>query len=249
MNHWLRNVVAALALVVPVLAQGSVVAHASSFVGDDLQGYYPNTTVYQTQYLQGRNYVVNPSSYAVLWFERQDQYTFLQHNGQPGGSQAACNTDYLSWWPDHYLRYVKTINSCGSQTTDIDYYGTQGNPIIFLPEFWDGNPWVLSGTSSATYSVNGTVTCTGTSAWTARIYGVELIAPGESGLHWRTSQTLSLGGSGCAPTTHWQEDYWLVQDLPSPNGPQKALKRTQGGDLDTTYPAWNIWMDDWAARP
>jgi hypothetical protein len=245
MINRLRTLLVALALAVPLLGLGGAPAHAQSFAGDDLASYYPNTALYQTQYLQGRNYVTDPPGSAVLWFVRQDQYTFLQHNGQPGGPQADCNTDYLSWWPDGFLRYVRTINSCGAHTTDIDYF-TQNDPIILLPHFWDGNPWTVSGTSTAVYRIDGTVACTGTNAWTARIYGVEQMAPGELGLHFRTSQTLSLTGSACAPTTHWQEDLWLVQDLPGPNGPQKALKRTQGGNLDAGYPAWNIWMDDWA---
>jgi len=238
-----------VALVAVAVTSGVTPAQAASFVGDDLQGYYPNSALYQTEYLQGQNYVVSPPSYAVLWFERQDQYTFLQHNFAPSDPKARCHTDYLSWWPDHFLRYVKTVDSCGAQTTTIDY-GTQGNPIIYLPDLWNGSTWSLSGSSPAVYTVDGLVECTGTNRWSAQILGVEEMAPGEFGLHWRSNQTLTLSGSACAPTTHWQEDYWLVQDLPSPSGPQKGLKRTQGGDLDrSTYPDWNIWMDDWAGLP
>ena len=240
----LLEVLAVVAVMTASLATGTTSVRASSFAGDDLRAYYPSVPAYQTEYLQGYNYVTSPQRYAVLWFQRQDQYTFLQHNGAPGGPQASCNTDYLSWWSDHFLRYVRTINSCGAQTTDIDY-GGQGNPIILLPESWDGRAWSLGGTSPAAYRINGQTVCTGTNAWRAQIFGVEQMAPGEFGLHWRTTQTLTMAGQPCAPTTHWQEDYWLVQDLPSPTGPQKGLKRTQGGDLDTTYPAWNIWMDAW----
>jgi hypothetical protein len=237
-------------------------AAVPSFVGEDLRDYYPNLALYRTQYLRGYNYVTSPPSYAVLWFEQKDSSTFLQHNGAPGDEQASCNTDYLSWWDDGFLRYVRTVNSCGAHTTDIDYM-TQNDPIILLPQSWDGRPWSFSSSSPAVYTVDGHPACSGTNAWTAQVLGVEQMAPGDYGLHFRTTQTLTLrvdpafdwstfdGGSPCAPTTHWQEDYWLVQDLPiDGGGTTKGLKRTQGGDLDvTTYPAWNIWMDEWAALP
>jgi hypothetical protein len=187
----LVEVLAVLTVLTASLGASATAARASSFVGDDLRAYYPNASVYPTEYLQGYSYVGNSPTRAVLWFQRQDQYTFLQHNGDPGGPQASCNTDYLSWWPDHFLRYVRTINSCGTQTTDIDY-GTQGNPIILLPESWDGNAWSLGGSSPAAYRINGRTACTGTNAWLAQVLGVEQMAPGEVGLHWRTTQTLTM---------------------------------------------------------
>jgi hypothetical protein len=212
----------------------------SGFVDDDLSTYYPAADGARW-YLKGSNYVTQPPSYAVLWFQWQDSMTFLQHNGAPDGPQASSNTDQLSWWPDGYLRYVRTINSCASQTTVIDY-GTTGSPIIYLPRTWQGSNWRLDGVSPAVYSVDGQVTCTGSNTWTAQILGVERMTPTEVGLHWRSIQTLNLAGSACAPVTHWQEDYWLVRDLPGPTGPTRGLKRTKGGNLDSGI-GWDIWFD------
>jgi hypothetical protein len=246
------------AIVLTNLAAAGGTTDPASFVNDDLRTYYPNISVYQSQFLQGGNYApgaynyaAQKPSYAVLWFQAQDQYTFLIHNGAPGGSQASCNSDYLSWWNDGFLRYVKTVNTCNGDTSVIDY-GTGGNPIIFLPQRWNGEPWKLQGSSPAVYTSccsSGTIYCTGSNDWQAEIFGVDQAAPGVFGLHWRTTQTLKLNGSGCAPTTHWQEDYWLVQDLPGPNGPQKGLKRTAGGNRDIPWPSWDIWMDRWTNLP
>jgi hypothetical protein len=246
------------AIVISGVANAADTIAPSSFVNDDLRTYYPNTSLYQTQYLKGGNYTPSAYNYdaqipgpAVLWFQTQDQFTFLVHNGAPGGPQASCNADYLSWWPDHFLRYVKTVNSCSGDTRVIDY-GTGGNPIIFLPERWDGRPWNLSGSSPAVYTSccsSGTIYCTGTNDWQAQIFGVDQMVPGAYGLHWRTTQTLKLTGDGCAPVTHWQEDYWLVRDLPSFNGPQKGLKRTLGGNRDIAWPTWDIWIGSWTTLP
>jgi hypothetical protein len=108
----------------------------------------------------------------------------------------------------------------------------------------------LTGSSPAVYTrccdPQNTFSCTGANEWQADILGVDQVSPGVYGLHWRTTQTLKLTGPGCAPVTHWQEDYWLVQNLPGPNGPQKGLKRTEGGNRDIPWPTWNIWMADWA---
>lgn len=254
MKTLLLGTLAAMALTSLAAADGAT-DPASAFVNDDLRSYYPNISQYQTQFLQGGNYtpgaynyVAEMAAYAVLWFEKRDQFTFVIHNGAPGGPQASCNSDYLSWWNDGFLRYVKTVNTCGSDTTVIDY-GTAGNPIIFLPQYWNGVPWNLNGSSPAVYSRNGTISCTGVNDWQAQIFGVDEMAPGVFGLHWRTTQTLRLNGAGCAPTTHWQEDYWLVRDLSSPNGPQKGLKRTEGGNRDIPWPTWDIWMSNWTTLP
>jgi hypothetical protein len=227
-------------------------AVSDSFVGQDLSAYYPGAGL-NGMYLTGANYVSSPPSSAVLWDQAQDSMTFLQHNWSPSDSKAACHTDQLSWWPDGYLRYVKTTDACGPDTTVIDY-GTKGNPIIFLPRVWNGKPWQLSGSSPAVYRINGQVQCTGTDSWVAKILGVDQVAPGEFGLHWQTRQTTTWatggvpGGCWAGTVTNWQEDYWLVNDLPSPSGPMKGLKRSKGGNLSGAD-NWDVWMDRWAPLP
>jgi hypothetical protein len=232
---------------------------AAAFAGADLRAYYPNLDRYQTQYLEGRNYVPHPDApdRAVLWFERQDQWTWRMYNWAPEDPGRRCHYDQLSWWDDGYLRYVRTVDGavdgCGSQRTEIVY----DPPIIFLPTVWSGQPWRLDGTSTARYLVDGQRRCEGTTSWTAEIPGVEQIAPGEAGLHWRTTQTTAwttgdvVGGCYAGYATRWQEDYWLTNQLPDLGGVRQArgLKRTKGGNLDAPATGWDIWMDRWAALP
>lgn len=227
---------------------------AQAFVRQDLSSYYPGLGL-RGDYLQGQNSVTSPPSPSVLWFERQDRYTFLQYNSRPGSAQSRCNADQLSWWPDGYLRYVKTTNACGSHPNVIDFSGA---PIVFLPRTWDGNPWQLSGSSPAVYSVDGVVRCTGTTAWMAQILGVEEISPGELALHWRTTQSTRWatgdvqGGCFAGTTLRWQEDYWFTRQLPGPRsgpGHRLGLKRARGGNLDVATGQWDIWMNRWASLP
>lgn len=220
----------------------------------DLAAMYPNLNAYATQYLTGHNYLPGPNpAPAVLWFENVDGTTFRQHNWGP---PEPCHSDYLSWWSDGYLRYVKTVDACPgtNPATTIDY-GTTGSPIIYLPRVWDGGAWSRSGSSPAVYSLGTATACTGTNAWTATILGWEDMAPGERGLHFRSVQTTSWvtgavpGGCAAGYATHWQEDYWLVADLPGPAGPTPGLKRTKGGNLDNGAGSWDIWFDRWTPLP
>jgi len=242
----IASVVAALLLTLVALPRGP---GRADWAGDVLADYYPGTST--GTYLIGYNYVSQPPSVTVLWNDRQDADTFRQHNWGP---YQRCHTDQLSWWAevDGYLRYVSTTDTCTpGQSTAIIY----SIPIIFLPRTWSGSYWSLTGTSSATYVINGITRCTGTTAWKAEILGLETIAPNEVGLHWRTTQTTTwatgdvTGGCWAGAITHWQEDYWFVNDLPGPNGPAKGLKRTKGGNLDVDAGRWDIWFDRWAALP
>jgi len=223
------------------------------FVGQDLRGYYPNLARYRTQYLEGDSYRPDPSHLSVLWFERQDQQTFLVYNSPPDSPQARCRYDELSWWEDGYLRYIQTADACGPRRTEIVYDA----PIIFLPRRWDGQPWHLDGQSGARYYVDGTLRCVGTNRWTAEILGVEQVAQADSDLHWRTTQTTTWstgdvsGGCYTGTVTHWQEDYWLTGRLLDPSGARhgKGVQRTMGGNLDEHDQTWDIRMARWVPLP
>jgi hypothetical protein len=242
---------AAFLLLAPLPAHAS----AAPSIGDDLRTYYPNSSLYTTEYLNGHNYLPDPTnpSWSVLWFQAQDQHTYFMYNSDPASPTATCHSDQLSWWPDGYLRYVRTVDQCGQHLTIMDF---GSSPIIFLPQVWSGGAWSLSGSSPATYSVDGGVRCTGTTVWLAQVLGVEWVTATEQGLHWRTTQMTAwatgdvTGGCWAGYATRWQEDYWLVTDLPSPSGsPARGLRRTKGGNLDDGSGNWDVWMDSWATLP
>jgi hypothetical protein len=219
----------------------------------DLKSYYPNPDLFKNYYLEGKNYLPNASSpsRSVLWFEPQDQWSFKLYNSAPSDPiYARCNWDLLSWWDDGFLRYSKTHNDCpGSTPNDIVY----DPPIIFLPKVWNSTtPWSLSASSSATYSENGVVKCTGIINYTGKILGIEQIATNEPGIHWNTAQTTSWtsgnvpGKCATGSITNWQEDYWLTDILPIQNGSTaKGLKRSKGGNIDITSDNWDVLFDSW----
>jgi hypothetical protein len=220
----------------------------------DLKKYYPNTAQYETKYLEGFNYITGAPQRSVLWFEKQDQWTFKTYNSGPEDINSRCHYDELSWWDDNTLRYSKTHHECpGSASNEIVYDA----PIIFLPRYWDkaNGKWTYSGSSSAKYYENGGLRCTGTNAYVAEIIGEEEIAPGQKGIHWRTTQTTSwqtgdvAGKCFAGYTTRWQEDYWLSK-LPMPNGKlAEGLKRSKGGNLDNSNSSWDVWFDNWKYLP
>ena len=97
--------------------------------------------------------------------------------------------------------------------------------------------------------------CKGYNDWTANIVGLEQIAPGETGIHWKTYQETTWTDGpgvqgGCWPgtITKWQEDYWLTDQLPWNNTVAKALKRSKGGNLNGAD-NWDIWFDKWQLLP
>src|SRR5262249_20508345 len=189
----------------------------------DLRSYYPNTALYTTQYLSGHNYLPDPThpTWSVLWFEAEGARTYRMYNSDPASPQARCHWDQLSWRPDGYLRYAKTVDTCTSSPVVTDFSAA---PIIFLPQSWDGvTPWRLGGSTPVTHSVGGLIRCTGITVWLAQIFGWEPLTPQDHAIHWRTTQLTNwtTGSGDCAAGTavRWQVDYWLMHTLESPAGP------------------------------
>jgi hypothetical protein len=219
----------------------------------DLRSYYPNAAHDVTQYLSGHNYLPDPAhpTLSVLWFEAQDAYTYRMYNSDPASIHARCHWDQLTWWPDGYLRYVKTVDTCTGSPVVTNFTAA---PIIFLPQRWDGvTPWTLAGSAQVTHSVDGLIRCIGTTVWLAQILGWEQLTPRDHAIHWRTTQvtTWTNGTGDCEPGTavRWREDYWLTNALPSPVGAAKGLKRASGGNVDSTIGNWDVWMNAWVSLP
>lgn len=231
--------------------------------GVDLSAYYPNTTLSPGFYLDGRNYRPDGTSFpSVLWFENvSPSGSFKLYNAGP---YHRCHWDLLRWTAT--LAYSQTHNdptdpACGGRATDTVY----SPAITFLPKTWDGTPWTQSGRSTASFSENGALACSGTNNWTANVYGWELIDPptGLMAIHWRTSQTTNwswddghrvAGDCAAGTTTNWQEDYYLIDNLPVTGDPAvtsgKGLKRTAGGNLATSPCCdWDVWFDAWRKLP
>lgn len=231
----------------------------------DLKAYYPNETVATSQYLEGNNYISGVPNQTVLWFEKQDQYTFKMYNAAPQNADRRCNYDVLSWWNDNTLRYSETYNNCGDYPENKVVYDS---PIIFLPRTWDSaKPWELTQTTSAKYYEKSSgapaslqLRCTGTTVYTAKIIGIENLTqkPIEPAIHWQTTQTttwntgLVPGRCAAGYKTRWQEDYWLVDSLKTQtatNTTAKAVRRTKGGNLDSPSSGWDAWYDNWNPLP
>lgn len=221
-------------------------------VKEDLKSYYPNTNKYGNHYLEGFNHATGNPLRSVFWFEKVDQWSFKAYNSAPENPDARCNWDLLSWWDDGYLRYSQTHHDCPGSTPNDIYYDS---PIIFLPRYWKGGSWKLTGESGAKYYENGQLRCTGTNRWTAEIIGWEEVAPKVKGIHWRSTQITTwdsgdvLGKCFAGYVTNWQEDNWLAK-IPNPSGNlEKALKRSKGGNLDTKSGNWDVWYDKWVKLP
>lgn len=255
---WLTRLVVAACLVAVLAACGAAPAPPPRkppppFVNEDLRLYYPNVDRYKTMYLEGDNYWPNGPRATVLWFEPLDRQTFRVYNTPPNSVRARCGYDELAWRDDGYLRYTRTVVACGPQRTEIVY----DEPIVFLPQRWNGQPWRVDGRSSARYSVDGMLGCRGTNVWTAEVLGVEQIPPGDVDLHWRTTQTTTWttgdvkGGCFAGAVTRWQEDYWLTGKLPGPRGTRdgRGLQLTVGGNLDKRDDNWDIRMARWVPLP
>ncbi len=226
----------------------------------DLKSYYPNNKLYTTQYLEGNNYITEQPSRSVLWFERQDQYTFKMYNAAPQNSDRRCNYDILSWWPDKTLRYSQTVSECQNGKENKIVYDAS-SPIVLLPSTWkQGSPWKVTSKTSARYyeKENGkyVLKCTGTNNYVSEILGIEKVTPNEEAIRWRTTQTTSWGSGKVEGKcyqgyrTRWQENYWLSDTLKAQGGgTTKGLRRTQGGNLEVATGRWDIWFDGWAVLP
>lgn len=214
----------------------------------DLKPYYSDTGRAENYYLDGFNVYGGAHNVSVLWFEKQDQWSFKLYNSTPG---SRCHWDWLGWWDDvNSFRYTKTHDECGSVVKEVIF----DPPIIFLPRYWDGNPWTLSGLSSKiTTTENGVVVCTGTTSYTPSILGIEEIVPGVSTIHWRTQQNTKWDNFGnCAgwADTNWQEDYWFYDSVAvAGGGTDKGLKRSLGGVVGGSPDNWDVWIEYWKPLP
>jgi hypothetical protein len=221
----------------------------------DLSQYYPDMSRSGGYYLEGPNYrpPLRPSE-AGLWFELQSNAIFRQYNSGPASSTSRCHWDQLQW-SAKLLTYSETSDQCNGADSDIVY----SPAIAYMPRYWDGQPWSLSGSSNASYQNRGFLVCEGTSQWLAEVVR-DFIAPGAPAIHVRatiaTSWTWGSDASGCAAgfTTHWQEDYYLARvPIAGSTLTAPALMRTVGGNLDTFNRTgvwdWDIWFDHWQELP
>lgn len=235
----------------------------------DLKSYYPNPELMDKFYLEGFNYRNGNTNMprSVLWFESTGGDDFKRYNSGPESSDKRCSWDALSWEGD-FLTYSQTHNDCGSNNKDVIY----SSPIRFLPRQWDSSEsedWVYnSSTPVTTTKLDGSTGCTGTNTYTATVFAglmdIDSVAPGmQAAIHWRTHQVLDWDTGDDLPdcvaggVTNWEEDYYLIADLPVEGYPGvttgKALKRTFGGNLDNFQDDgiydWDIWFDKWVLLP
>lgn len=258
----MRHTPRILAAVLALAGLSASVANASSVVsGEDLSGYYPNAAAVKAgYYLNGTNHLgVNPPPRSVLWFTVETNGQFKQYNWGPEDPKGACHWDLLQWTGGK-LTYSVTSDGCGTVAKATIF----NPPITVMPQLWNGQPWTLSGQSVMTQAENGRAVCTANNNWRADVLGWEVIAPATAttpavqAIHVRTIQTVKwLTGtgktvSGCraGDTTNWQEDYYLMKNLPMDGGGfANAFKRTVGGNKDVRSDTWNIWFNSWSKMP
>lgn len=248
--RWARRIIALLA-VVGALATSVPTAAAQTRI--DLRQFYPNFEMVESgQYLEGFNYISGSPARSVLWFERGSEGRFKQYNWAPTDAQATCHWDELQWRRGR-LRYHTTHDGCGAVERETTY-----TPAVeLMPRRWrEGRSWNRSGRSDVTHSEDGRIVCRGVTEWSASVLGWEEIHPGVEAIHVRSRQTTiwteGQSESGCAVgyITPWQEDYYLMPDLPiDGGGTAPAFKRSVGGNLAGGPDQWNVWFDRWASLP
>lgn len=218
----------------------------------DLRDYYPNRDMVDDEmYLEGYNYISGVAQRSVLWFEEGRRGRFKQYNSAPDDPKSTCHYDELRW--RSVLRYHVTMDSCGEVERMTEY----SPGITLMPRDWeDGDSWRARGTSDVTHREDGDIVCRGETSWRADVLGWEEIAPGVFGIHVKSQQTTEWteghSPSGCSAgfTTRWQEDYYLMPDLPvAGGGTANAFKRSLGGNLDVGAGSWDVWFDYWAPLP
>lgn len=231
----MRALAAALLLTAAIAVPAQAAAPAT-----DLRAYYPNELVNQDRYLEGWNYVTGAPQWAVLWFETMNNGAFKQYNSAPEDVQARCHWDLLQW--SAKLTYSQTHHECGGRNADTLF----SPAITIMPKSWNGKPWTASGLSKTTQRENGVVVATGTNTWRADVLGWEVISPGLSAIHVRSSQTTTWANGS---VTRWQEDYYLATVPTVGGGTAKAMKRHVGGNLDIASDRWDVWFDRWETLP
>ncbi len=242
-------VILALASVFALVIPTSATAQQSE---ENLRSYYPNIEqVREGNYLEGFNYS-GFTRRSVLWFEERSSGRFRQYNWAPDDARATCHWDQLRW-RNGTLRYQMTQDSCFDVTTRIRF-----RPAIrLMPENWEpGTAWEQSGSSRATFTEDGDVTCRGTNNWTATVNGYVELAPGVQAIHVTSQQstdwTEGQSSFGCSAgfTTDWQEDYYLIPEVPvAGGGTAPAFKRSIGGNLSGGGDQWDVWFDSWQPLP
>jgi len=219
---------------------------------EDLRSYYPNKSLVRDgMYLEGFNYVSGKAERSVLWFELGRRGRFKQYNSAPDSPTAECHYDQMRWRKG-VLRYSMTHDSCESVERETEF----SPGIVLMPRRWTpGTVWSRSGTSDVTHREDGQVVCRGVNEWEATVLGWEEIAPGVEGIHVRSIQstrwTDGQSSTGCSAgfTTDWQEDYYLIPELPVRGGDTaKAFKRSVGGNLNGNG-RWDVWFDSWSQMP
>ncbi|MDG2112701.1 MAG: hypothetical protein P8N02_08835 [Actinomycetota bacterium] len=260
-THRRRGRATLLALVVLLAAGGYAASTAAAATPtdpdileerQDLRGYYPNPRMArQGQYLEGFNYISGEARRSVLWFDWQGRGWFNQYNWGPEDAQSECHYDRMRWRST--LRYFMTHDSCGDVIRETSF----SPPIHLMPRRWrSGDEWERSGTSDVTHTEDGEVACEGTMDWTGKVLGWVEIDPGVFAIHVTTDQvttwTEGQSSTGCAAgfTTTWQEEYWLMPDLPvDGGGTANAFKQSAGGNRDGGPDTWNVSFDIWKELP
>lgn len=261
-SHGRRGRRRLLALVVILAAAGGLAATAAAAATptdpdildseQDLRSYYPNPRMARNdRYLEGFNYISGSARRSVLWFDWEGRGWFKQFNWGPEDPQSECHYDRLRWRST--LQYHVTHDSCGDVTSETSF----SPPIQLMPRRWEpGTEWDRSGTSEVTHREDRRIACRGTMEWTANVLGWVEIDPGVFAIHVRTDQvttwTEGQSSTGCAAgfDTTWQEDYWLMPDLPvEGGGTQNAFKRSAGGNRDGGPDQWDVWFDTWKRLP
>lgn len=249
----LRRLVAASTAVV-VITLGLPSTGAAQTESIDLKAHYPNVEMVRSgHYLEGYNYISGEPRRSVLWFEEMSRGRFRQYNWGPEDPRGDCHYDQFRW-RRQTMQYQRTVDDCFGVRQEVRF-----RPAIkVMPRSWTpGETWVEVGTSDVTFTEDGVVTCRGTMDWRGEILGYVDVAPGVQGIHIRTTQTTTWtegrSDAGCAAgfVTPWEENYYLIPDMPVLGTDQTApaFKRSIGGNLAGGPDRWDVWFDVWAPLP
>lgn len=218
----------------------------------DLSGYYPNPQLADSHYLEGINNIRGDNSpeRSILRFQiikdraTPNNYSFRQYNWDPKDTRRDCHWDLLRWTDK--LTYSQT-HDCVSPVKDTIF----SPPITLMPRMWDGRPWVKNGKSAVSQVAGGKQVCTGENTWRANVLGWEKFDEADAVIHVRTRQTVAWDSGPCNGDTRWQEDYYLIPELPVAGGDgAPAMVSTVGGNLDPAIPDhWDIIFKNWVTLP
>ncbi len=233
----MKKVTAIIAMLVLI---GSLTSPASAKgVRIDLEDIYPNMEMVDDGfYLEGFNYVSGSPARSVLWFEDMGSGVWRQYNSGPESPTSRCHFDEFEW--DKKLTYFSTVHSCDGVTAVTLY--PEG--IDLMPRRWRaGREWDRSGVTSVVHMIDGVITGTGFNYWQAHIDANQVeIHPGVFAVHVVSTQHTEWDNGW---VTDWQEDYYLIENLPvEGGGTAPAFKRSVGGNA-TGDGNWDVWFDVW----